>query len=137
MKKRKSKKGCIILLMILLSGAAAVCYYGKNQREAEAAQIGQSVIEAEEGESVLYAQIDSIIGNEISIQLLDFSDSEGRISYEMRDEQREYCIPVGTQVETRLGSITTFTRLSAGDKIAMLLAPKDETEEIVKIWIVG
>lgn len=137
MKKRKSKKGCIILLIILLSGAAAVCYYDKSQREAQAAQAGQSAIEAGEGQSVLYAQIDTIVGNEISIQLLEFSDAEGRISYEMRDEQREYCIPVGTQVETRLGSITTFTRLAAGDKIAMLLAPKDETQEIVKIWIVG
>lgn len=137
MKKRKSKKGCIILLIILLSGAAAVCYYDKSQREAQVAQAGQSAIEAGEGQSVLYAQIDTIVGNEISIQLLEFSDAEGRISYEMRDEQREYCIPVGTQVETRLGSITTFTRLAAGDKIAMLLAPKDETQEIVKIWIVG
>ena len=46
-------------------------------------------------------------------------------------------IPVGTEVETKLGTVTTFSRLSNGDIIKMLLQ-KDDTgsNELMKIWIV-
>lgn len=46
-------------------------------------------------------------------------------------------IPVGTDVETKLGTITTFSRLSNGDTIRMLLQKIDnDNEELLKIWIV-
>lgn len=46
-------------------------------------------------------------------------------------------IPVGTDVETKLGTITTFSRLSNGDTIRMLLQKVDNGgEELLKIWIV-
>lgn len=133
MKKKKGRKRCIMLLIVLLAGAAAACYYGENQKKAEAAQTGQSTVEAGDGQTIIYAQIDSITGNEITIQLLEIPYSKNS---ETSGEQRDYLIPVGTQVETRLGSITTFSRLTAGDNIAILLEPKEDREEIVKIWIV-
>lgn len=46
-------------------------------------------------------------------------------------------IPVGTDIETKLGTITTFSRLSNGDTIRMLLQKVDNGgEELLKIWIV-
>ena len=46
-------------------------------------------------------------------------------------------IPVGTDVETKLGTITTFSRLSNGDTIRMLMQKADNGgEDLLKIWIV-
>ena len=46
-------------------------------------------------------------------------------------------IPVGTDVETKLGTITTFSRLSNGDTIRMLMQKSDNGgEDLLKIWIV-
>lgn len=45
-------------------------------------------------------------------------------------------IPVGTQVTTRLGTVTTFSRLAAGDNIKMLVQEEDGEQVILKIWIV-
>lgn len=46
-------------------------------------------------------------------------------------------IPVGTDVETKLGTITTFSRLSNGDTIRMLIQKVGNgSEELLKIWIV-
>ena len=46
-------------------------------------------------------------------------------------------IPVGTDVETKLGTITTFSRLSNGDTIRMLMQKSDNgSEDLLKIWIV-
>ena len=42
-------------------------------------------------------------------------------------EQQTWLIPVGTEVVTKLGTTTTFARLSSGDTIQMLMQ-KDETE---------
>ncbi len=45
-------------------------------------------------------------------------------------------IPVGTQVTTRLGTVTTFSRLAAGDNIKMLVQEKEDEQIILEIWIV-
>lgn len=50
--------------------------------------------------------------------------------------QNTWLIPVGTDVETKLGTITTFARLAAGDQIKMLMQTAENgSEEIIKIWI--
>ena len=48
------------------------------------------------------------------------------MTYTETDETGQMQIPVGTEVETKLGTITTFSRLSNGDIIRMLLQ-KDNT----------
>ncbi|WP_321002322.1 hypothetical protein [Eisenbergiella porci] len=50
-------------------------------------------------------------------------------------ETRSFEIPAGTQVITKLGVETTFSRLSAGNIIALLL--EKETDNILKIWVVS
>lgn len=59
------------------------------------------------------------------------------MTYSETDVTGQMQIPVGTEVETKLGTITTFSRLSNGDIIKMLLQ-KDDTgsNELMKIWIV-
>ena len=59
------------------------------------------------------------------------------MTYSETDVTGQIQIPVGTEVETKLGTVTTFSRLSNGDIIKMLLQ-KDDTgsSELMKIWIV-
>lgn len=46
-----------------------------------------------------------------------------------------YTIPVGTEVVTKPGSVTTFSRLAAGDMIRCLMQEEDGEAVILKIWI--
>lgn len=46
-------------------------------------------------------------------------------------------IPVGTDVVTKLGTITTFARLASGDVVQMLMEKDGNDQVIIKIWIVG
>lgn len=57
-------------------------------------------------------------------------------TYTETDEAGQMQVPVGTEVETKLGTVTTFSRLSNGDIIKMLLQ-KDDTgdKELIRIWI--
>lgn len=58
------------------------------------------------------------------------------MTYTEKDETGQMQIPVGTEVETKLGTITTFSRLSNGDIIKMLLQKDDAgTNALLKIWI--
>ena len=58
----------------------------------------------------------------------------GRSAYTETGETKSWQIPVGTDVITSLGVTTTFSRLSAGDVIAVLT--EAGTDNILKIWIV-
>ena len=58
----------------------------------------------------------------------------GRPAYTETGETKSWQIPVGTDVITSLGVTTTFSRLSAGDVIAVLT--EEGTDNILKIWIV-
>ena len=63
-------------------------------------------------------------------------NSAGNVSaYTETGEARSFEIPVGTQVITKLGVETTFSRLSAGYIIALLL--EKGTDNILKIWVVS
>lgn len=58
------------------------------------------------------------------------------ITYTETDVIGQMQIPVGTEVETKLGTITTFSRLSNGDIIKMLLQKEDAGKKaLMKIWI--
>lgn len=210
-KKRRRRKRLLIVLAVLIcflaAGGSALLF---RQRSLRASQ--ETVrIEAGEGETITYARIDTIVGNEIEVSLLkeasdgsekeeqaeagtqtpdmeppegngpaselseeDMSDGSGtapeggmpdgsgfmpddsgfapggdmpdeagfppegnqtdRASYVETGEMREWQIPVGTDVITTLGVDTTFSRLSAGDVIAVLT--EADTDNILKIWIV-
>lgn len=135
--KKKKKEKCrgvwLLPLMLVLIGAA-VFYYQRQQQEVLAAQAGQSTVEAGENQVLQYGDISTIVGNEITIKVLE---SQNQRDYTDTGKTIEYRIPVGTDVETRLGSITTFSRLASGDRIAILFDTAEQEEWIRKIWIVG
>lgn len=133
-KKAKCKRVWILSLLLVLIGAAAAFYYQRQQQEVMAAQMGQSAVEAVENQVLRFGDISTITGNEITIKVLK---TQNQREYTDTGETMEYRIPVGTDVETRLGSITTFSRLASGDRIAILFDTAEQEEFIRKIWIVG
>ena len=59
------------------------------------------------------------------------------VTYTALDEERTMVIPVGTEVVTKLGTVTTFSRLASGDIMKILTEKSDDEDIILKIWIVG
>lgn len=57
------------------------------------------------------------------------------VVYEVTDESVTTLIPVGTDVTTKLGTVTTFSRLAAGDKVA-LVVEEDGEQMIVAVYII-
>lgn len=58
------------------------------------------------------------------------------LSYKETNEMVTMLIPVGTEVTTKLGATTTFSRLSAGDVIAILMEEDEGEQQIVAIQII-
>ena len=46
-------------------------------------------------------------------------------------------IPIGTEVITKLGTTTTFSRLAAGDYVALVMEEEDGEQIIMAVYIVG
>ena len=58
--------------------------------------------------------------------------------YTLTDETGSTTIPVGTDVITSLGKTTTFSRLSNGDIIKMIMEKDSSGEKVVVgVWIVS
>lgn len=58
-------------------------------------------------------------------------------NYKLTSEVETTLIPVGTVVTTKLGTETTFSRLQAGDYVA-IVTEKDGSEDVIAaIYIVG
>ena len=55
--------------------------------------------------------------------------------YEMTGETATVQIPVGTLVTTKLGTVTTFSRLAAGDNIKMLVQEEEGETIVLEVWI--
>ena len=141
MKKRRRRKKLLASIAVLLClGAAGGGAFFFWQRSAA----GETVqIVAGEQEELTYSRIHTIVGNEMETVLLDAaavegmetgSAPEGELFSEEDGETKSWQIPVGTDVITSLGVTTTFSRLSAGDVIAVLT--EEGTDNILKIWIV-
>ena len=141
-KRRRRKKLLASIAVLLCLGAAGGGAFFFWQRSAAAA--GETVqIVAGEQEELTYARIHTIVGNEMGTVLLDAaavermetgSAPEGELFSEEDGETKSWQIPVGTDVITSLGVTTTFSRLSAGDVIAVLT--EEGTDNILKIWII-
>ena len=131
-KKAKRKKGRAlrtIVLLFLLAAAAGIFYCQKRQHAEAENPNAEEIVTLENDQSWLYLQIDEITGNEI--QAAAVSDNEP----EAEGALQTYTIPVGTDVVTKLGSVTTFSRLAAGDTIHCLMQEEDGEAVILKIWI--
>lgn len=184
-KKKKRKKRIVIgaVCFCLLTAAGGVLFWQKQEADASESEI---VIVAGEKEEVIYARIDSIVGNDLELSLAEqtaadsgekesgpdgaarkeesgmpeaggqspdfgqdsmaagnrpagFPEGTGgamnATAYTLTGETKSLEVPVGTEVITKLGVVTTFSRLSSGNIIAVLL--EEGTDNILKIWIVS
>lgn len=65
-------------------------------------------------------------------------DKSSKKIYTLTDETGSTTIPVGTDVITSLGKTTTFSRLSNGDIIKMIMEKDSGGEKVVVgVWIVS
>lgn len=126
---KKKKKRTRIRMWLLLLAVVAIgigCFlYEKKKEQAEQTDFNaRENVELLENQHWLYLQIENMVGNEMQA-VKEASDGE----------TETYLIPVGTQVVTKLGSVTTFSRLTSGDRIACLTQETDGETVILKIWI--
>lgn len=61
----------------------------------------------------------------------------GEATYCVGKEEVTAYIPVGTDVTTKLGTVTTFSRLAAGDYLALILQESEGTSVISAVYIIG
>lgn len=122
-KKKKNRLWLWLVVAVLILAAGGIWGYQKsyaNQEEKEEEIVLQN------NQELVDIRITKMLGNEMI----------GKILSENREEEKTWLIPVGTEVVTKLGTTTTFARLSSGDTIQMLLQTGEEdSEDILKIWI--
>ncbi|NLL80511.1 MAG: hypothetical protein GX234_12155 [Clostridiales bacterium] len=136
--KRMQKKGrrrrirMLLVLLGMMVGTGGYFYRGKRIAEAEAEETEMT---AGENQWILYGEITDIIGNEMELSILRESRKQDG-TFIAAGEQKVYQIPVGTEVETKLGAITTFSRLASKDRLKILLEEDGADGCILKIEIV-
>lgn len=124
-KKKKSKLWIWILLFVLVVAAGGGLWYQKSHAQPETQE---EEIVLQENQELINVRISQMLGNEMTGNII----SEDR----QQQEQKTWMIPVGTEVVTKLGTTTTFARLSSGDTIQMLMQTGESTDgDILKIWI--
>lgn len=125
-KKKALRRKLFILLFLFFAAASGIGIFFYQKQQKEAAANATVEITAEEGQQILYAKITQIQGNEIT-----FVETDPNVS-EPPGESRTMQIPVGTEVITMLGAVTTFSRLDADDTVAIVL----EGDDIIRIYII-
>lgn len=150
------KKGAILSVTAAFGclALAAGAFLLQQKKQTDSAQQAAVIIEAGEKETLSYARIDSIVGNDLEVSVMEKAPETEKETSEtvggmpegdtgtpgkVRDtpetgEKQSLEIPVGTEVVTKLGAVTTFQRLSAGDVIALLC--REDTGEILEVYIV-
>ena len=58
-------------------------------------------------------------------------------TYRVGTEKVTTYIPVGTDVTTKLGTVTTFSRLAAEDYVALVLEKDGDETVIMAVYIIG
>ena len=129
-KKKQSRKIFrIIIGVLLIIAIMGVFFYQKKKTEAQKVdENSREAVVLEKNQSWQQFQIENIVGNEMVVIEIEENGISG-------GEAKNCMIPVGTEVVTKLGSVTTFSRLAAGDKICCLMQDLGTEEMILKIWI--
>ncbi len=70
-----------------------------------------------------------------SVQTAEDGFTYNNETYILTEEEMTELIPVGTPVTTKLGTVTTFSRLAAGDSIAIIR--NTSTGEITAVYIIA
>ncbi len=163
-KKKKRKKKILVAIGIFLIAILVMGGIWYTQiRETETEVVSSENIAVEAGQELLLGQITVINGNEMTFALVEETQAttqrggmnrpdaktssdamilEGMeeteattVVYTALEEERTATIPVGTEVVTKLGTVTTFSRLASGDVMKILVDNAGEEDVILKIWI--
>ena len=124
-KKKKSKLWIWLVLLILVVAAGGAFKYQQVKAQQEEQEEEIVVLENQE---LINVRITKMLGNEMTGSIVTEDNKQG--------EAQTWMIPVGTEVVTKLGTTTTFARLSSGDTIQMLMQTEEANgSSILKIWI--
>lgn len=115
--KRKRIAACaVVLSAVCFASFLIICH-----NTAQASSESTVSIAAGKNEEIVYGKLTSVIGNDVVCTVTDTQQTE------------EYRIPVGTDVTTKLGTVTTFAKLSAGNEVAIALQKGSDT--VTAVWI--
>ena len=118
----------LILIVLVIAGVTAFVLFAtgvlgtKKDFKNSNGQNRAVTVSAGANEEILYATLSTVRGNEITYLAEDATDTTTAL------------IPVGTKVTTKLGTETTFSRLAAGDNVALVM--NKNTGEIASVYIV-
>lgn len=166
MEKKSKKSLAVVLLILFIMAGAGACYlylsqvHTADENKELVLEEGQEYVYAKIT-SISGNEMDYIVLDARTMDFRNFPKKDGErigngfgknagggrrnktaqaeelITYIETDKTGRIQIPVGVEVETKLGTTTTFSRLSNGDTIKMLLQEDaDGNKELIKIWIV-
>lgn len=122
-------------------GGGAPDTNGGNSQSGEAADMNGESSQFEDSQNSSSDKNSSQSSSDSSDKKSDSSKSLDKSSkkiYTLTDETGSTTIPVGTDVITSLGKTTTFSRLSNGDIIKMIMEKDSSGEKVVVgVWIVS
>ena len=122
-------------------GGGAPATNGGNSQSGEAADMNGESSQFEDRRNSSSDKNSSQSSSDSSDKKSDSSKSSDKSSkkiYTLTDETGSTTIPVGTDVITSLGKTTTFSRLSNGDIIKMIMEKDSSGEKVVVgVWIVS
>lgn len=122
-------------------GGGAPDTNGGNSQSGEAADMNGESSQFEDSQNSSSDKNSSQSSSDSSDKKSDSSKSLDKSSkkiYTLTDETGSTTIPVGTDVITSLGKTTTFSRLSNGDIIKMIMEKDSGGEKVVVgVWIVS
>lgn len=145
-KKKRAARRLFLLLLLVIVGGGLFSGYRYRKQQAALAEQEADVLELSDGEDLIYGKITSAVGNDITITVMKADEKSGasgtaasvpdssKADWAETDETRNYEIPVGTDVTTQLGAVTTFSRLRAGDVIGIVT--ESGTDNILRIKII-
>lgn len=125
-KKKKKKTLIIILVLLIVAVVAGVIIFNVKKNDTSDTSTEEEIV-LSSNQELQYVTIQKILGNEMTVYTTDGDETA----------TTTWTIPVGTDVVTKLGTTTTFSRLAAGDQIKMVVETTDSDQEIIKIWIVN
>ena len=123
-KEKKNKALIIVIVLIILIGIIGTIIFKVSKNDTSVTNEEQITLSS--NQELVYVTIKKILGNEITVYTTDGNS----------EETTTWQIPVGTEVVTKLGTTTTFSRLANGDNLKMIIENSDSQSDIIKIWIV-
>lgn len=109
---------------------------GENQSEAQSRTQNGAQSEAQNGPQGGGQKQETHQVDMSAFDSISSSDDGTMTGYIVSEETQTLLIPVGTDVVTKLGNTTTFSRLANGDIIKMILETDGETQTIMKVYMV-